>query len=350
MTTNQSEFWAPSEKVDQRSQGRINKIELKAKESNHTILVNLKQGTDPRTFAGTKVVVSVNCTCNRCGYVWVAKPNGYIRALNGCKKCSHRSLKGFDKIETKTLYQSNDRPLINPDRLSMQDRIDKEPKQKREYLKRIQFDSKGTLRVGWYKNLNKQNAYFKFIAECQALNQLGFKGFKIQKHHIIPEHFFKNDKSFEAVRYMNSKENLIDLTVEQHIKAHLLLNAIYQIGFDKAAVAILLGDVVESQTISRLEGGQLGRETMKRKGISFHDPEKQKEFNIIKHNNKIIFDNENWVLSKNGIEQFTTWDCGMTADIRSIILNDYGDDLGRTISNLVKGKRKTSKGWSMVKL
>lgn len=112
------------------------------------------------------------------------------------------------------------------------------------------------------------------------LNVLGFKGLKTQDHHILPKHFFKGDKSGEAQRFMESTENLITLTVAQHMQAHILLYGIYGCGFDKAGLSALSGDVLESQTIARLEGGQLGSAfgSMKRNGTHFYDPEKQKEF------------------------------------------------------------------------
>lgn len=65
----------------QRSQGRIDKIQSKAKVSEHTIFIDYKKGT--------KVVVSVNCTCNKCGHTWLAKPSNYIKTVNGCIKCAH---------------------------------------------------------------------------------------------------------------------------------------------------------------------------------------------------------------------------------------------------------------------
>jgi hypothetical protein len=48
---------------------------------------------------------------------------------------------------------------------------------------------------------------------------------------------------------------------------------------------------------------------------------------------------------------FCLFNTGMTSEVRSIILKGFGrhsiDDIHRCVSDLVKGKRKTCKGWSM---
>jgi len=51
-----------------------------------------------------------------------------------------------------------------------------------------------------------------------------------------------------------------------------------------------------------------------------------------------------------GVEMFKLSNTGLTSVPRAIILEEYGDDLGRSISGLVSGKRKTVKGWSMIRL
>ena len=51
-----------------------------------------------------------------------------------------------------------------------------------------------------------------------------------------------------------------------------------------------------------------------------------------------------------GVEIFKLSNTGLTSVPRAIILEEYGDDLGRSISGLVSGKRKTVKGWSMIRL
>lgn len=47
---------------------------------------------------------------------------------------------------------------------------------------------------------------------------------------------------------------------------------------------------------------------------------------------------------------FCLFNTSMTCEVRSIILKGFGDDIHRGVSDLVKGKRKTCKGWSMVKI
>ena len=53
-------------------------------------------------------------------------------------------------------------------------------------------------------------------------------------------------------------------------------------------------------------------------------------------------------------QMFCLFNTGMTSEVRSIILKGFGrhsiDDIHRCVSDLVKGKRKTCKGWSMVKI
>lgn len=224
---------------------------------------------------------------------------------------------------------------------------------KKESIELQKYNKSGSIKSikkSWFKNLNKKNAYFDFIENCRLENSLGLKTTITQEHHIIPKHFLSDDKSAEAKVFKNSQENLIRLTVEQHAWAHVLLYVIYGFSFDMGAAALILGSINEAKNIFFVGCGQKGRNTMKRNGTHFHDPETQKTLQIKKYYNKIIKDTEEWAFLKNGVEMFRLSNTGMTAIPRNIILENYGDDLGRSIPALVSGKKKTSKGWSMIRL
>jgi len=83
----------------------------------------------------------------------------------------------------------------------------------------------------------------------------------------------------------------------------VLLYVIYGFSFDMGAAALILGSINDAKNIYAIGCGQKGRNTMKRNGTGFHDPENQKLYQIKKFYNKIIKDTEEWAFLKNGLQR-----------------------------------------------
>ena len=66
---------------------------------------------------------------------------------------------------------------------------------KKESIELQKYNKSGSIKSikkGWFKNLNKKNAYFDFIENCHLENSLGLKTLITQEHHIIPKHFLSS--------------------------------------------------------------------------------------------------------------------------------------------------------------
>lgn len=95
-----------------------------------------------------------------------------------------------------------------------------------------------------WKMLDRNNAYFQFIDTCKAKQY--DSNVSLHVHHIIPQYVL--NKTADGRAYMNSPENLIVLSEEDHIKAHTLLFEIYGNQNDKGACLMLKGAMNESRT------------------------------------------------------------------------------------------------------
>ena len=270
--------WANSPRILERCARIVDRINKLALERDHTVIMEKREGTES--------VDALHITCNVCNSKWSTKKSTYYHVKNGCHTCSHLSQKGLTKILDKNVSKVP----FNIDGLTAIQMITDAGAFTKESFQAQKYNQDGSLKPLWYKNINKQNAYHRYIDLCRQQNLLtnSLKGHKLQNHHIIQQYWFLDDQSPEALEFMNSKENLIKLTQHQHITSHIISLGIYQNGYDKAAISALTGDVVDSQRQARLLGGQTGRDTMKEKGLHFHDPEMQRTFNLKKHNNKIF--------------------------------------------------------------
>ncbi len=60
-------------------------------------------------------------------------------------------------------------------------------------------------------------------------------------HHVIPKHEWK--QRFGSLRGLNAQDNLVNLTIEQHIQAHQLLYEINKNEYDRIAYLALSGQI-----------------------------------------------------------------------------------------------------------
>ena len=71
-------------------------------------------------------------------------------------------------------------------------------------------------------NIHKYDEYKQFIEDCR--NTIYDETLVLHSHHIIPKHMWCSEGN------VNSKDNLVDVSVEDHIKAHLMLAGCYEDG------------------------------------------------------------------------------------------------------------------------
>jgi hypothetical protein len=124
-----------------------------------------------------------------------------------------------------------------------------------------------------WRNLDRTNKYFKFIEECRTKNyDPNTDG--INTHHIIPQYVFNSE---EDQNYKESPENLIRLSVKDHIQAHKLLYEVYKNEQDNGAINLLSGATEEARLIYRRLGAKATNEDQRKKGATFFNREYQKE-------------------------------------------------------------------------
>lgn len=135
--------------------------------------------------------------------------------------------------------------------------------------------TKKNLNSKTWKTLDKNNKYFKFIENCA--NKVYPPNIKTHLHHVIPRYVFGSNTSKEDEAFINSSENIIILSVEDHAKAHELLYEIYGNAQDQGAVLMLNGYEQESRTIWRQLGATAVNQLMKDQKKTFWDPNYQTE-------------------------------------------------------------------------
>lgn len=124
-----------------------------------------------------------------------------------------------------------------------------------------------------WQTLNRNNKYFEFIQECA--NKTYAPETKTHLHHVIPLYVFGQRPSTEAKAFMDSPENIIVLSVEDHTKAHKLLYEVYGNPQDQGATLMLNGYEQESRLIWRKLGAAKVNELMRLQKRTFWDSEYQ---------------------------------------------------------------------------
>jgi hypothetical protein len=112
-----------------------------------------------------------------------------------------------------------------------------------------------------WKTLNKNNAYFSFLEECKNTQYPAET--VLHYHHIIPKYVFGKKPSPEDANFIDSLENIVCLSVVDHVKAHQLLFEIYGNPQDEGATLMLSGYESESRLIWRKLGAATTNKLMK---------------------------------------------------------------------------------------
>lgn len=233
---------------------------------------------------------------------------------------------------------------------------------------------KEVLNLQTYKTLNRNNSYFEFIKDC--INKQYEKEIKMHMHHIIPQYVF-NGGSAEDLSFMDSPQNVVELSVEDHITAHSLLFEIYGNLQDQGATCLLLNYEKESRRIWQVLGAKASHKVQQAHGKNMWNNNFQKEMAARsmdrsdaleirsaagkvggrKRNEGIaIKPHERYMFSFKGDPILCVQKCSTGGDVLAEIkqfesITDQITKLGRVTDLLSAGrKRKTLYGWSCVKI
>lgn len=223
----------------------------------------------------------------------------------------------------------------------------------------------------FWNNLDRNNKYFKFIEECRRKNYDGSE--RLHNHHIIPKSMFDRD-SPEHQAYCENPDNLILLSVEDHIKAHELLYEIYQRQQDQGAVLLLSGRNAEAEVVWRRLGASASHEIQEEMGITMWNNGFQRQMAARsmarpdaleirsrggrtagknRHRGTAIQPHKRVVFSYEGREVLSFFNCDLGSDITESmhaferhILGPLATGKPARATQLLNGQRGTLNGWT----
>ena len=188
-------------------------------------------------------------------------------------------------------------------------------------------------------------------------------------HHIIPKHWFNCFSELSRI-YIDSKQNLISLSIEDHIKAHEILFKLYKRPQDYSSVFLLKGNLSESRRIWRQLGAKAVNAIQKREQRTFWSRDYQREMASRSMNRENSLElrspggkkggrkrNLNRVFTKKDRFLFyfeeqpvlCVFNCETGTDVLNI-LTEYKQTPMLRVSPLLTGVRKKCYGWSCEKI
>lgn len=168
----------------------------------------------------------------------------------------------------------------------------------------------------------------------------------------------------------NSTENLVTLSVEDHILAHELLYELYENPKDQGADLILKSQATEAATIWKQEGAKASHQAQKTSGKQFWDKDFQKEMarrsmaredalEIRSKGGKIggkttkmnvaIQPHHRYVFSFQNIPVVCVMNCSIGTQVLEVLKQFKETPLAR-VTQLLKKERKSLYGWSCDRL
>jgi hypothetical protein len=224
------------------------------------------------------------------------------------------------------------------------------------------------LNIDTYKTIDKNNAYFQFIETCKKKN---YGTIDLHTHHIIPMYVFRTTTNFEDLAFLNSPENLIKLSVKDHIRAHELLFEIYENSRDFGAIQLLTGNLEKAEKTWRILGAKASHKAQKKRKKQFWDPDFQiemarrsinkpdarevrsaggKKGGITAKLNIAIKAHERFVFSYEGNEIVCVMNCQTGTEVLRVLQAIQPTTKLSRATALLKGSRKSLYGWSCHKL
>lgn len=211
--------------------------------------------------------------------------------------------------------------------------------------------------------IDKNKTYFSFIESCH-FKKYSPENCQLHMHHIIPKYAFS--ETSEDIAEKNCSENLILLSLEDHIKAHELLYDVFKNPQDLGAIAILKGSQSEACRIWRQLGAKATHQIQKEKYQTFYNSDFQK--NMAKrslarpdaleirskggkiggtkcHLDRAIKAHQCFVFSYQSKEVLCIFNCRTGGQVLEQ-LNQYKKTSLQRVTPLIKGVRQSLNGWS----
>lgn len=223
----------------------------------------------------------------------------------------------------------------------------------------------------WFKRFYEKNAYFDFIDNCCQKNKTIISDETVEGsihiHHIIPKYLLKDTK--EEIEYCDSKENLISLSLNNHIKAHILFNYNFPDFRHKGAVNLLNGSMTEAARAYKQAGAYASHHAqIKLRGQIFSiEHQKKAAVNSLarpdaleirskggkkggrkRQENRIVIASDKYIWFYENKQVLCTFNCKTGQDILDE-LNKYKQTNIIRVSPLLRKTRYKAYGWSCLK-
>jgi hypothetical protein len=169
---------------------------------------------------------------------------------------------------------------------------------------------------------------------------------------------------------LDSDENLITLSDQDHLQAHALLYEVYNNPEDRGACLLLQGQMDGAVKVWRTLGAEATHKIQKAKGGTVYDPEWQKEMATrsmarpdaleirskggqvggrVRNQDLVIKADDCYLFSYNGEEVLVIVNCRTGGEVLEQ-LNLYQPTKLERVTPLLKAERKSLHGWSCVKI
>lgn len=217
-----------------------------------------------------------------------------------------------------------------------------------------------------WKTLDRNNAYFNFISKCKSKNYESSESLHL--HHIIPQYVL--NKTAEGRTYLNSDDNLVLLSPDDHLQAHALLYEVYGNKQDQGACLLLKGSMAEASKVWKVLGAEATHKIQKQNGTTMYSPEWQKEMaarsmahpdalgirsrggkigGTTRNLDRAIKQENRYLFKYKGNDALCILNCRTGGQVLEQ-LNLYQQTPLQRVTPLLKGTRKTLHGWSCVQL
>ena len=237
----------------------------------------------------------------------------------------------------------------------------------------------------WFLTFGQEeNIYTAFIKNCRSKTYLVNPDdplSTIHSHHIIPRHLL--NETDEELAYCESSENLIDLSVADHICAHELFNKVYPSPQNQGSIFALRKSIKLAQKCLKQAGAAASHMIQREKKVGIFNPDLASEIgrkgakaslarpdaieirreagkvggakrhtgNIVGEGDKIV-----WYYNPERVGSGTqtsdpgeavccTFNCETGGQIVQSLNSIYPSNLTR-ISPVLTGERKSAYGWS----
>ena len=239
-----------------------------------------------------------------------------------------------------------------------------------------------------FKNEDKDNEYFTFIQNCQNKEYTVDKDNPLTElhiHHIIPKYLLQDTD--EERDFCNSKENLIELSIEDHILAHKILAKLYPNPQNEGAVQLLENAMDFAKKSLKQAGAYASHDVQRAKQIGFFNPDLADEIalkgsqaslarpdaielrkeagkvggklaracSVVRPEDKYLWyyngarKGSGTQITEKGEPVCCTFNCSLGSEIVEILNSIYSSNLEK-ITPVIQGERKSTYGWSCEKI